>query len=354
MNRVLDNAFTYPVARFWTLFSPIGPTIISLLVLNFAITSAEAADDGDTIKHFGSTVTLDSQGNVQVDEQIQVDFGKNKHHGLIREIPSASEFQGEIRRHQVHVDATSCDNLAVQYRTNIAHDSLRVSIGDANKFVSGIHLYEIKYTYSSATVLLADNRTQLKWNVTGNKWKMPIQQADCQLFVPAGTDRAQVVASGYEMKNGAEQSREVGGSKNAFQITGGDLAPSQELVIKVALPPSVVNISSNQPAVELKPPNPILHSLGTFVQGGGLLLLLVIGIIGFVLWKIERLLGGKSGRATGYYDDGVNNWDDRNNYSSGSGFGFSSNDNSSSSSSSDSSSSSSSDSGSGGGGGDSW
>jgi methyl coenzyme M reductase system subunit A2 len=53
---------------------------------------------------------------------------------------------------------------------------LNIRIGDANTYVSGNQTYVITYKVENAT-LFFDNHDELYWNVTGNAWKAPIEEA---------------------------------------------------------------------------------------------------------------------------------------------------------------------------------
>ncbi len=81
---------------------------------------------------------------------------------------------------------------------------IRVRIGDAERYVSGLQTYEITYRVQNA-ILFFDDHDELYWNVTGNDWNAPIKKAR-GLISLEGEKTKQYWASCYTGRRGSRES----------------------------------------------------------------------------------------------------------------------------------------------------
>ncbi|MBX9721979.1 MAG: DUF2207 domain-containing protein, partial [Candidatus Obscuribacterales bacterium] len=160
-------------------------------------TAANAADAGDKITSFETVMVLGKDASLNVAESINVDFGRNTHHGIYRFIPCKTIVQG--RRMSCHISSksASCDNSPCQSDVSMEGDNFKIRLGDPSRVLSGRHTYRIEYEVSGA-VRLSKNNPELYWNVTGNGWKMPIESARATLLVPDTIQPSQVKATCFK------------------------------------------------------------------------------------------------------------------------------------------------------------
>jgi hypothetical protein len=71
--------------------------LLSLVVLLLLPTPA-AADEGWVITSFDASYQIRQDGSVDVIEDIRVDFGTQRHHGILRDIPVEFEYDATTRR----------------------------------------------------------------------------------------------------------------------------------------------------------------------------------------------------------------------------------------------------------------
>lgn len=121
---------------------------------------------------FASTMTVQTNGTVDVEETITVTFTSARH-GIYRVIPMRyQEEDGRERILQIsNIGVT--DEVGQSLTTSITNDdALSILIGDANRTVIGEQTYVIHYTVEGALVAF-DDFDELYWNVTGDAWDTP-------------------------------------------------------------------------------------------------------------------------------------------------------------------------------------
>ncbi|HEU0051161.1 MAG TPA: DUF2207 domain-containing protein [Patescibacteria group bacterium] len=138
----------------------------------------------EEIKNFTVQAHLASDRLLTITETIQYDFGTEWRHGIYRDIPTVYDRNGAKYRLRLSVIGVSMDGSAVPYQVSSQSGSIEIKIGDANREITGTHTYVISYQTKKAINDFSDH-TELYWNVTGNDWQIPIDQAEFELFPPA-------------------------------------------------------------------------------------------------------------------------------------------------------------------------
>jgi uncharacterized membrane protein YgcG len=207
----------------------------------FGSLSGLAAEKGDKITSFESTMVLGKNASLFVDEKINVDFAANQHHGIIREIPCTAQIQGREMRCSINPAGTYCDYGQVEQEVTVEGDKVRMRIGNPNITLSGQHLYEIKYSVDGAVIHSRGN-PWLYWNVTGNEWKMPIDQARGTLVLPAGVTPGAVQTRAYAGYAYSQQPGTVTTDATYIYCSAGKLAPGCGLTLSAVLPPGSVQL----------------------------------------------------------------------------------------------------------------
>jgi uncharacterized membrane protein len=156
--------------------------ILFALVLftgNFAVALA-----AEKVENFDVTMRINSDASIDVAESIAYDFGSLERHGIYRDIPIKYAARGGNYNLRIS-DISVADNLGSAYSFTVSNkgDYRSIQIGDADKLVSGVKTYVIRYKIKRA-INYFDDHDELYWNVTGNKWVVPIRHASAKVYLP--------------------------------------------------------------------------------------------------------------------------------------------------------------------------
>jgi len=128
-------------------------------------------------------------GDVNVVEEFVYDFGDDKRHGIFRDIPLFYNRNGnQYNSHLTDVKVTDNNGQAMIFTTSFQDRNLHIIIGDQNKTITGGKVYKIYYKIKRAFNFL-DRQSEFFWNVTGNKWSLPITQAVYTITLPELADK---------------------------------------------------------------------------------------------------------------------------------------------------------------------
>jgi uncharacterized membrane protein len=196
--------------------------------------------NAEQILDFHSDINLQSDQTLQVTETITVfATGNQIRHGIFREFPT--HYKDHFNNNYV-VDfrtlAASYDSAPEPFRVEDYANGKRIYLGDPNTFVpSGRHVYSISYITTRQLGFFKDH-DELFWNVTGNGWSFPIQQASASVNLPETLPSGQVQLSGYTGPQGSQQSNlttDTQGSIFQFATTR-PLHPREGLTILLQFP----------------------------------------------------------------------------------------------------------------------
>lgn len=163
--------------RWWK----IGLSLILLFV--FWTKKAEATEYA--ITNFGSSIKLEKDSSLTVREKIEVNFLTEKH-GIYRDIPYVYKNKGKTVNANVDVISVTDDNgQPVSYTVDDYGLGKKIKIGDPNLMVIGIKNYLISYNMEGV-VLDYGKGPEIYWNVTGDKWEVPISKASALVSSPFG------------------------------------------------------------------------------------------------------------------------------------------------------------------------
>jgi uncharacterized membrane protein YgcG len=264
----------------------LSAAILAGTVLGLRATPADA-DEGWTIDAFDVAITVNQDARMAVRETLQVDFGTQQHHGIFRDIPVVYEWdQHSNRVYDLTVDSvTNGAGSNWTYSVSDKGADREIKIGDPNQTVSGRQTYVIAYTVVGALNGFADH-DELYWNVTGQQWAVPINEASATVTVPA---------SGLLWINcfqGGTGSREACRSSSTptraeFGATRG-FSPAEQLTVVVGMKPGVAgNIA---PILRAKP-RTFLEFFSVepaTIAGAILVLLLGAAWLGRMIWRRGR------------------------------------------------------------------
>jgi uncharacterized membrane protein YgcG len=174
-----------------------------LIALLFAAGAARA--QRERILDYHSDIQLSDDGMLLVRETIQVvSAGDRIRHGIYRDFPTRySDRVGN--RYSVGFDLVGAtrDGLPEQTRVENRSNGIRIYLGQSNTFVPpGEHSYTITYTTDRQLGFYRDH-DELFWNVTGNGWIFPIEQASATVRLPQKIAAKDVRLGGYTGPQGS-------------------------------------------------------------------------------------------------------------------------------------------------------
>jgi uncharacterized membrane protein YgcG len=229
---------------------------VAALLLLAASTGASA---DERILRYVSDVQIQKDSSLAVTETIDVRAENDRiRHGIYRDFPT--RYRG-LHGGQIRVgfsfEGATLDGSPVPASIESIANGLRIKIGNADKLVApGEHSYVIRYR-TTRQIGRFNGYDELYWNVTGNGWIFPIDEADARIRLPATTSFGQRAAytgaQGSTDRNARVIDEKPG--EILFQTTQA-LGPGEGLTVAVAFPKGVVG--------ELAPASRLAQWLGDF------------------------------------------------------------------------------------------
>lgn len=142
--------------------------IIIVLYIFPVLVSAE------TIRDFKSTITVNTDRSIQVQENISYDFEGNERRGIYRTIP--------LKGINIKGDIQTLQNGKVATQDISRGGDINIKIGDEDIYLTGLNQYSITYQVKGVIKKLQD-RDELYWQITGTKWEVPIEQASATILL---------------------------------------------------------------------------------------------------------------------------------------------------------------------------
>jgi len=161
--------------------------LITAFVLGLILSSISSPLRAEEIRDFYVEIFINKNASVSVQEDIEYDFGLELRHGIFREIPYQYRID-RFRNYNLRMNAqgvTDFEDKPYNYDVSRSRGIVNVKIGDADKKITGVHGYSIKYHVERAVVFFEDH-DELYWNVTGNEWRIPIRKASAKVYFEGG------------------------------------------------------------------------------------------------------------------------------------------------------------------------
>jgi uncharacterized membrane protein YgcG len=207
--------------------------ICLLLISFFTLIASPVSAQYFTINTFRSGFTVKEDSSLIVKETIDVNFHQPRH-GIVRDIPF--KYQDELGRTietpTKVVSVTAGAGRKWNYKVNKKVPIIRIRIGDPQKYVDGHQTYVIIYQVENAILFFKDH-DELYWNVTGNDWRVAIQQASAEVNLVSKTKSRRLQASCYTGVYGSRESEcdfETQTNNGRF-FTKRDLQPQEGFTI---------------------------------------------------------------------------------------------------------------------------
>jgi len=214
-----------------------------LIALCAALLAASPAFADERILDFSSAVVVQPDGALDVEEKILVRAENVAiNHGIFRDFPTRYRGRAGSRvRVAFKLIETRRDGLPEPSATEAISNGLRIRIGSADTTIPpGEHLYAVHYRTDRQIGRFADY-DELYWNVTGNGWDFPIDQASVRITLPGPAKFGQRAV--YTGPQGSTDSYgrvvEERPGEIAFQTTA-PLGPHEGFTVAVAWPKGVI------------------------------------------------------------------------------------------------------------------
>lgn len=158
------------------------------------------------ITNFNSEIDIQKEGTLLIEEKIDVDFGVEQKHGLVREITykKVNEDGDRLKFAVEIIEVSDGQGYKYNFSSSKINDYIELKIGDPNKLITGIKTYVIKYRVSGGITYFTDH-DELYWNLSGNYWNYPIESFNSKIKLPEGTDKENIKYLCYEGNDTSEE-----------------------------------------------------------------------------------------------------------------------------------------------------
>lgn len=216
--------------------------LLCLLLLPLGLMAQQS---GERILSYHSDIIVNADSSMVVREDIAVNAaGRRIRHGIYRDFPTHYK---DRYGNEVVVDfdvmAVERDGGPEPWRTEPISNGVRVYFGDRNSFLP-VGRHEYAFTYQTRRQLgFFSDHDELYWNVTGNGWIFPIDQASATVTLPARVPQSAITLTGYTGRQGSREQSLQGatqpGPQATFEVTH-PLNSGEGLTIVVGWPKGFV------------------------------------------------------------------------------------------------------------------
>jgi uncharacterized membrane protein YgcG len=220
--------------------------LVGLLLAGLWALSAPAAaayGGSERIRDFNSFIVVHPDATMMVTETITVNAtGREIRRGIIREFPTTYKDRfGNTIKVGFDVKEVLKNGRPEPYHLESVRNGEKIYIGQKDIFLRpGIYTYTIKYNTDRQIGYFKDF-DELYWNVTGNGWTFPIDQAEAVVVLPKGAEILKHAAyTGPTGARGQDFRVSYDHAGNIVFTTTRGLAPREGLTIAVSWPKGVV------------------------------------------------------------------------------------------------------------------
>lgn len=188
----------------------------------------------EEIKDFDVTINVQKDSSFLVQEKIIYDIETSYKHGIYRDIPLK-----KIRISDIGV--TDENGKPYKFLVTRTPGLLRIKIGDPNVIIQGEHTYKISYKVANG-ILFFKNYDELYWNVTGNKWEVPIEKAKLTVNLPRKASLYGIDINCFTGKYGAKNKNcDYSYDESTIRtITTKKISPGEGFTVNISFPKGIV------------------------------------------------------------------------------------------------------------------
>lgn len=233
----------------------------------------------EVIRSFDSQITIQKDGKIAIEEKVDYDFEDAYRHGIYREIPFTKK-NSDGKEYELTVTVESVKDekgTAYHYSNSWVNNRLKVQIGDANRTITGLHTYIIRYIVSGAITYYSDH-DELYWNSTGNEWPASMDNINTTVRFPEGIQMIDVQTICYTGSLGStSQDCKVQSEQNSTSVSTTHLEEGSGLTFVSRFPKGLIAV------LEPKPYTAFENTwYGKIILG---IIFTILGILGFI-WYI--------------------------------------------------------------------
>jgi uncharacterized membrane protein len=200
------------------------------------------------VKDFQSTITVQSDSSLLIEEKITADAGNlPDKHGIFRIVPTETKTdRGNIKTPVSLVSITDFDgkNLPFSASTDNFNHTITWKIGDAGVTVTGLNYYNITYKVKNAVRSGNSDFDELYWNLMGNFWDMEIDNFSATIVFPAGISQSNTniyLYSGTLGQKGNNLADYHWDSEEALQVSSNRMIPTQQgITVSATFPKGII------------------------------------------------------------------------------------------------------------------
>ena len=142
------------------------------------------------VKDLQSEIIVNSDSSIDVTENIVADCGSAEKHGIYRILPTFQQITSNEQTSSpvTLISITDFNDNPIKYSETKSRSDKTITwkIGDANKYVTGVNNYRIKYHIKNAVRHNSADFDEFYWNLLGNFWDLEIDNFSATVIFPSG------------------------------------------------------------------------------------------------------------------------------------------------------------------------
>ncbi len=225
--------------------------LYALFAWSFApsLLAQEIPPSPEHVSSFSSDITVNADGTLMVTETIKLMVATQINHEIYRDFSTRySDRFGNP--YSIHMEVISLErgNRPVDFYLRKLPNGLRIHMGNSRKLLfSGEQAYELTYGVDRAIGFFTDH-DELYWNVTGDGWILPVQEASATVHLPGGIAREAILLDAYTGRQGSAETDYTAAAddqSNATFRTTRILGPHEGLTVVVRWPKGFVRLPTD-------------------------------------------------------------------------------------------------------------
>lgn len=259
----------------------VGLLIVAASILIGAIpfsSSGGGSSESATIRNYQADFTVGADGTMRALETLTVDFPVSRH-GIFRFFDTWDPHHDRNRFEPEQISVTRDGrNEPFSLHREERGRYLTVQIGNADRTITGEHVYRISYRIEGVlTAGTGNTPTEFYWNLIPGGWRMPIQRSELAVHLPAAAHDVQC-ALGVGTTGGCTA---TGEGSTDLRVGTGTLLPNTPVTVKTGLD------IATPPTNTVPWPDYADAALGRSPLLLGVVVVAALGL-GLVGWRISR------------------------------------------------------------------
>jgi len=216
-----------------TFFKVILGLVFSIIFINPSVVYGA---NREQINEFNIRIEVSEDGIYTIHQRIEYQFNQPRH-GIIATIPQVYQmnFDGHLRTFRFPVRNVRVYDFPFEVQSG---NTLGIQIGDPNRYVQGIVVYEYSYEIVTRDLGLEDGRQFFYFNLVGDGWAVPIMHTTFEIVFPKDFE-AEPLFYGVSIASTHGVLEEVAFTREGNTISGTYdrvINPGQALTILLDLP----------------------------------------------------------------------------------------------------------------------